>query len=186
MLKKTLSNEEGFTYIAMLVAVVVMGIALGITAEISSTIAKREREAELIFRGNAIKVAIGRYYNSSPGVKRFPKKIEELVEDKRFPVAKRHIRRLYADPMMVGKPIVDKANWKLIRMKNGASIIGVSSKSKEVALKTSGFPGILNEYLEGKERYSEWEFIFDPQKEAEYETELKKASGVKGLKTKAI
>ncbi|MCK4821925.1 type II secretion system protein, partial [bacterium] len=148
MLIKTLKDERGFTYIAMLVAVVVMGIALGITAEVSSTIAKREREAELIFRGNAIKVAVGSYYNSSPGVKRFPKKIEELVEDKRFPVPKRHLRKLYSDPM------TGKANWNLIRMKNGASIIGVSSKSEEVAFKTSGFPGILNEYFEGKENYS--------------------------------
>ena len=176
MLRKTLSNESGFTYIAMLVAVVVMGIALGITAEVSSTIAKREREAELIFRGSAIKTAIARYYDSSPGVKRFPKLIEELVEDKRFPVPKRHLRKLYKDPM------TGKANWNLIRMKNGASIIGVSSLSEDVALKRAGFPGILNEYFEDKGSYSEWEFIFDPQKEAEYEDKLKKASGVKGLK----
>lgn len=176
MLRKTLRDESGFTYIAMLVAVVVMGVALGITAEISSTIAKREREAELIFRGSAIKTAIARYYDSSPGVKRFPKLIGELVEDKRFPVPKRHLRKLYKDPM------VADGNWNLIRMKNGASIIGVSSLSEDVALKTAGFPGILDEYFEDKGSYSEWEFIFDPQKEAEYEDKLKKASGVKGLK----
>ena len=176
MLRKTLRDESGFTYIAMLVAVVVMGIALGITAEVSSTIAKREREAELIFRGSAIKTAIGRYYDSSPGVKRFPKLIAELVEDKRFPVPKRHIRKLYKDPM------ASDGNWNLIRLKKGAGIIGVNSLSEDKALKTAGFPGILHEYFEGKGSYNEWEFIFDPQKEDEYKDKLKKASGVKGLK----
>lgn len=180
MLIKILKDESGFTYITMLVAVVVIGIALGVTAEVYSTIAKREREVELIFRGSAIKKAIASYYHSSPGVKSFPKDINELVEDKRHPVAMRHLRKLYEDPMGVGK-----AEWKLIRMEGGNSIIGVSSMSEEVVLKTAGFPGILNEYFEGKKIYSEWEFIYDPQKEADYEARLNKASGVKAPEDEA-
>ena len=45
-----LKKNSGFTYIAALMIVVVMGIMLGAAGQSWTMIMKREKEAELIFR----------------------------------------------------------------------------------------------------------------------------------------
>ncbi|MDH5562899.1 MAG: hypothetical protein OEY91_04650, partial [Nitrospirota bacterium] len=55
------TNQDGVTYLFMMILVVVMSISLlGVTQQ-WSVIMKRDREAELLFRGTRIKDAIERY-----------------------------------------------------------------------------------------------------------------------------
>jgi hypothetical protein len=51
--------NRGFTYIGFLIFVAVAGAGLAAYAEIASHAAQREKEAELLFRGNAYQAAIG-------------------------------------------------------------------------------------------------------------------------------
>jgi len=101
-------RSRGFTYIGLLIAVVLLGIGLALVGEVWNTAVKRDRERELLFVGDQFRQAIGRYYESSPGVKQYPRKLEDLLEDKRFPVMKRYLRRIYLDPM------TGKADWGLV------------------------------------------------------------------------
>jgi type II secretory pathway pseudopilin PulG len=147
--------EDGFTYLSLLFIIVVMGIALSGAGQVWSTIAKKEKEAELLFRGNEFIKAIGMFHNSTPGVKVYPRDLQSLLADPRFPVIKRYLRKIYNDPM-TGKP-----DWELIKIQDG-SIIGIKSRSDERPLKknfSQEFKG-----FEGKLKYSEWEFIYMPEK----------------------
>ncbi|MBI5560689.1 MAG: type II secretion system protein [Deltaproteobacteria bacterium] len=152
-------DKSGFTYISLLFLIVVIGIALSVTGEVWSTTAKRELEEELLFRGGEIKRAITRYYEEGPGgVKQFPRELKDLLKDPRQQAVKRYLRKLYADPM------TGKSDWQLIKEKDG-TIIGVKSRSGASSLKSANFPLTLRN-LEGKTKYSEWEFAYGMEKKA--------------------
>lgn len=151
----SLSDKRGFAYLTLLFMIAVIGIALASAGQVWSTAAGREKEAELLFRGDQIRRAIGRYYEESPGAKMYPQKLEDLINnDKRWPVTKRHLRRLYADPM-TGKP-----DWEPVKAADGG-IMGVKSRSSRDAYKRKNFPLALSGF-EGKRKYSEWEFTYVP------------------------
>src|ERR1700730_5398969 len=90
-------NSGGFTYIGLLIAVVVMGLALSAVGTVWRTQAQREREQELLFIGREFRTAIASYYGS--GAHQYPQSIDDLLEDKRWPEPRHHLRRLYVDPM---------------------------------------------------------------------------------------
>src|SRR5262245_44395213 len=104
MAAPTIRFERGFTYLGILIAMALFGVALAATGEVWRTTAQREREQELLFVGNQFRTAFMNYYANTPaGKPRFPRTLDDLVEDSRFPVPRRHLRRVYADPM-TGKP----------------------------------------------------------------------------------
>jgi type II secretory pathway pseudopilin PulG len=156
-------TQAGFTYLAMLLAVAVIGIGLAATSEVWVQSRQREKEQELLFVGNQFRQAIGLYYRNSsdqltPGVA-YPKKLEDLLEDKRGVVTKRHLRRLYADPL------TGKTDWGLIPIKapDGDRIMGVYSKSQMTPIKTAGFRE-RDKTFEGANHFSDWKFFYEPQR----------------------
>lgn len=54
-----------------------VGIIIGVAHSSSWYLLQSNREAELLFRGEAYRNAIGSYYEASPGVKVFPKTLKE-------------------------------------------------------------------------------------------------------------
>ncbi len=99
MAAHTTHSETGFTYLGILIAMALFGVALAATGELWRTAAQREREQELLFVGNQFRNAFSTYYGFTPaGKPRYPRALEDLVEDNRFPVPRRHLRRVYAIP----------------------------------------------------------------------------------------
>ena len=145
---------HGFTYIGVLIFIALMGIALAGTGVIWHTETRREKERELLFVGDQFRRAIGLYYERSPGAKRFPKGLEDLVFDRRYPNTQRYLRRLYADP------VGGTSEWGLVTGPEGG-IVGVFSLSEAEPLKRAGFPMKYKEF-EGTARYSEWRFMYVP------------------------
>lgn len=116
-------REAGFTYLFALLLVAAMGASAAAIAETWSHARQREKDAELTWVGNQIKNAIGLYYQRSPGtVKRYPEKLEDLLDDRRFLSTQRYLRKLYPDPL-TGKP-----DWTIIAAPGGG-IMGVASTS---------------------------------------------------------
>jgi type II secretory pathway pseudopilin PulG len=139
----------------MLVFVAVIGLGLAATAEVWSLSLQREKEAELLFVGNQYREAIGRYYDATPGGgKRYPEKLEDLLEDKRYPMPKRHLRKLYADPM------TGKAEWGLMDAPDGG-IMGVYSLAEGAPLKQAEF-GNDDRTFHQASTYGEWRFFHEP------------------------
>ena len=148
-----INTTNGFTYLVVLAVVVVMGVSAEATVRLTSTIIKREKEQELLFRGQAYINAIQSYYLSGKTTKSFPKKLEDLLKDSRY-IQKRHIRKLYSDPF------TNKSDWMLIRNKNGG-INGVASRSESIPSKVANFPIGLGAF-EKAETYSQWHFKYIP------------------------
>ena len=150
-----IGDQRGFALLAVLVLVVVIGLALGLAGNSWTNIVQRSREAELFWRGNQYRKAIGGYYGVRHGgqIQMYPAKLEDLVRDPRSPAIKRYLRRLYPDPMTGG-------DWVLIKDPSGR-IKGVRSSSSRKPFRQAGFPkGYEN--FEGREKYSDWEFVYTP------------------------
>jgi type II secretory pathway pseudopilin PulG len=144
----------GFTYIGLMIMVAISGIALAGVGIVWHQDVQREREKELLFIGNAYRQAIRSYYESSPGgVKQYPRKLEYLMLDSRFPNIKRHIRKLYNDPLM------QDAEWGLVI--DQQKIKGVFSKSILKPVKRKDFPAQYGDFNGAKE-YNDWKFIYIP------------------------
>jgi type II secretory pathway pseudopilin PulG len=144
--------QRGFTYIGFLLFVAVAGAGLAAYGEFASHAAQREKEAELLFRGEQIRDAIASYYRKE---QRYPKALTELLEDKRFPMPVRHLRRLYRDPMS------GEADWGLVEAPGGAGVMGVYSRSEAEPIKSGNFSSRNQEF--GKARvYAEWKFVHSP------------------------
>lgn len=148
-----INKTNGYTYLVVLVVVVVMGISAEATTRLTSTIIKRDKEQELLFRGQAYVKAIKSYYLAGKTVKTFPQSLGDLLKDPRY-VNKKHLRKLYVDPF------TNQADWILIRNKLGG-ISGLASSSKKSSLKTANFPAGL-ELFEKALNYSQWHFEYNP------------------------
>lgn len=116
------SRCRGFTYIGLLawVALVAVGL-LRVGVQWTAT-ADRERQQELDWIGAQYVQAIASYYESTPGrVKQFPRSLDQLLDDDRFVLPRRHLRRLYADPFS------GRADWDVLRTSDGA-IVGIATR----------------------------------------------------------
>lgn len=143
------TREQGFTYLAALFAVALLGGGLALAGEVWETSAKREKEAELLYVGNQYRKAIERYFLS--GQQQYPRSLEDLLKDRRRPGTVRYLRKLYPDPL-TGK------QWGLVKAPDGA-ILGVHSLSEERPLKVAGFRP-RDAAFEGAQKYSEWKFTY--------------------------
>jgi type II secretory pathway pseudopilin PulG len=66
-------RQRGFTYLAGLLAVAVIGAGLAATSELWSQSRQREQEQELLFVGNQLRQAIALYDQRTPGAaQRYP------------------------------------------------------------------------------------------------------------------
>src|SRR5258706_6056785 len=152
-------GRHGFTYIGLLVAIVVIGIGLAAVGPVSRTLQLRDKERELLFVGDQYRRAIGMYYDKTPGpLKQYPKKLEGLLRDNRYPNVQRYLRRIYLDPL------TGKTQWGLVELP-GIGITGVYSLSELPPIKTANFPAQYRRFQSAK-KYSDWKFVYVPSQGA--------------------
>jgi type II secretory pathway pseudopilin PulG len=148
--RSVIRGSRGFTYLALLVAIIIIGISMTSAARYWQYISLREKEEELLFRGLQYRSAIERYYCAIPGRAQYPQSIEDLLKDNRTVNGRRHLRQQYKDPI-TGEdfvPIQDPATKR---------IAGVRSSSEKKPLKQADFPEECKDFEE-KEHYSDWQF----------------------------
>jgi len=166
----------------LLVGIAVMGVLMAAVLPAWRTMMKREKEAELIFRGEQYARAIGLFQRKFAGA--FPPSVDVLVEQK-------FLRRKYKDPMTpdgefqvlyqavsaaqpglgapgsqpggggAGSPAGGRQPGRTPSTPGAAptgvlgpqgGVIGVVSKSKESAIRL----------YKGRARYDEWHFVYTP------------------------
>lgn len=146
------SPVRGFSYIALLILIAVMGVAMAATGDLWATASQREKEAQLLFVGDHFRLAIRHFYEQAGAVRRYPTSLDELLLDPRFPSPHRYLRRIYVDPM------TGTTDWGLVLGPNG-EITGVFSRSAEKPIKRADFRP-EDAAFEGKDKYSDWQFVY--------------------------
>ena len=119
------SVEPGYAMAGLLVAIGIMGILMSVAMPAWRTLAKREKEAELLFRGQQYVRAIDLYQRRFPGA--YPTDIEMLVEE-------RFLRRLYPDPM-TGEP------FRILTQGSAAAAAAETTAEADEAAGRPGIPG---------------------------------------------
>jgi len=181
--------QKGVVYLWTLFAVTVAGVVLAGTGQVWQIKAQREKEQELLFIGDQFRKAIMSYYNSPlTGIRQYPEKLEDLLEDKRGPVPIRHLRKIYIDPMtrdddwglIIEEPPQQQAAGSQTGTQGAAGLAGLSaapaagtisvtqgiagvySLSMQTPRKKAQFPEHYANFSEA-ETYQGWRFLFKQQ-----------------------
>lgn len=148
-------RQQGFSYVVVMFLVAALSLAAVRALERTIVAERRDKEAELLWRGMAYRAAIRDYYLNAPGTAQsFPHQLSDLLLDDRFNRLRRPLRKSYRDPM------TDNGEWELLRDEDGL-LIGVQSRSTLKPLKRSGFPPELAGF-DDAQHYSNWQFIYKP------------------------
>ena len=148
-------GQRGFTYLGVLIAVAVVGVALAALGQLWSLQAQRERERELLFVGEQYRVAFARFVAATPpGKARYPRTLEELAEDRRHIVVRRHLRQVYPDPF------TNATDWETVTAPDGG-IAAVHSRHDGKPIKIGNFPPQFAKFEEAA-AYRDWVFGAPP------------------------
>lgn len=144
----------------LLAAIAVVGIAAAGAVSLGATVARRDAEQQLLAIGAEFERALVSYAGLPPGTAassapagvRGPRELDDLLKDSRVPGVKRHLRKLYADPL------TGKAEWGVVRDSQGF-ITGVHSLAEGRPIKRSDWP-VAWAHFEEQESYGRWVFGF--------------------------
>lgn len=145
------SRESGFTVTALLVVMFVVALGLSVAGPRWRDQSRRTNERDLMRVGVLYARALADFRDSSPGsLKTFPRSLDELTLDTRFLGVRRHMRRLYPDPLDPARP------WGVVKDIDGY-IVGVYSQSTDEPI-AAGVVDLGYIVLEPARRYSDWKF----------------------------
>lgn len=146
----------GYAYVYLLVTIALLGWATADTMALGATLARRDAERQLLAIGYEYQAALRSYagvaQHITTGVQAHgPQALDELLRDPRAPGVRRHLRRIYADPL------TGKADWGLVRNPQG-QIVGVYSQAGGVPIQRAGFEPITWAGFENADSYGQWVF----------------------------
>jgi hypothetical protein len=142
-------NERGVTYLMLMFAIVLIGIATTVAAKQWKVVVQREREADLLAKGIEIQNALAFYSAAYKAGRVMPGEVypQTLADLTKLP--KPFLRKAYRDPM-------GHDDWEYLRAPTGG-IMGVRSKSREKPFRQRDFPPAVR-HFEGRATYYDWVF----------------------------
>ncbi|HET9645393.1 MAG TPA: hypothetical protein VFP68_19020 [Burkholderiaceae bacterium] len=146
------AGERGFTFVVVLVLLALTALGVSLAGPIWYEQMRREHERELLRIGTMYAKALRDYHDANPGSdKQYPQQLEQLLTDTRFVGMRRHLRKLYPDPLSPARP------WGLMRDPQGG-IVGVYSQSFAAPIATRPIDtGVVR--LPPGQHYSDWKFM---------------------------
>ncbi len=145
-------KSQGFTYASVVILVTIIGLVGAMSLRLGTSLQRTFAEQALLDIGIEYSNALASYAAATPqGQPNYPKSFAELLKDPRFPQLKRHLRRVYVDPM------TGKAEWGIVKANENGGILGVYSLSKAVPVKIGNFPARFAAF-EGRTSYADWKF----------------------------
>lgn len=163
--------DDGFAMGALLVGIFIMSLLTSMALPVWHHAAQREREAELIFRGQQYARAIALWQRQRPGS--VPQDLDTLIEE-------RFLRKRYSDPMTNGGQFrillqSDLPSISASQIVNTGTSSGMSSEStslnrgpaEEAGGIAGGIVGVVSTSADtsissynGRNQYDEWFFIY--------------------------
>jgi len=146
------SKQHGFTYVSVVILVTIIGLVGAASLRLGVTLQRAFAEQALLDIGMEYSNALASYAAATPqGQPNYPKSFAELLKDPRFPQLRRHLRRVYVDPM------TGKAEWGIVKATENGGILGIYSLSKAAPIKIGNFPARFAAF-EGRTSYADWKF----------------------------
>jgi type II secretory pathway pseudopilin PulG len=159
-------RQEGYAMAALLVAMSIMAVMMTVAMPVWSRIAQREKEEELVFRGEQYARAIGLFQRKFANA--VPPSIDVLVDQK-------FLRRKYKDPITGADfvPIIPGAQQAqqaqtpstgarpgpqtqpprpIAPGSQAGGVLGVTSRSTAQSIRL----------YKGRNHYNEWQFVYAP------------------------
>lgn len=153
------THVRGFTYLSLIIVVAIIGMVAASAIKLGSVLQRSRAEQQLLDIGAAFSDALKSYADATPqGLPPQPPSLKELLKDPRFPGTRRHLRKIFVDPM------TGKAEWGIVYTGEKAGVMAVYSLSEARPVKIGNFP-LRYSGFEGKSRISDWKFSVEKQAE---------------------
>lgn len=172
-------RERGFTYLGLIVTVAIIGLVGAATLKVDALLRRAAAEQELLEIGAAFSEALRSYADATPrGQPQLPPpSLQDLLKDPRYPGVRRHLRKIFVDPM------TGKAAWGIVYANNpngsgsgsgsgwsgglaasngGSGVLAVYSLSQAKPFKVANFDARFQNF-ENKEHIAEWKFAASGQ-----------------------
>ena len=174
---RSIDSEGGFVMGALLASIFIMSLLLAMALPVWHHAARRERESELIFRGEQYARAIALWQRQRPGST--PQDIDILIEE-------RFLRKRYRDPMtkdgefqiLLQSDLATISAGQMADSENGSERF--SEQTTQIPRNAADHPGgvaggivgvvstsdgVSTASYNGRNRYNEWVFIHTPDTE---------------------
>ncbi|WP_332847864.1 type II secretion system protein [Massilia sp. S19_KUP03_FR1] len=150
-------RQQGFTYLSLVILLAIMGLVGAAALKVESLLARAAAEQELLEIGAAFSAALDSYAAATPqGKPTQPPTLQDLLKDNRFPTIRRHLRKIFVDP------ISGKAEWGITYLGDKTGVIGVYSLAQAQPLKLANFDQRFQNF-ENKTHYADWKFTANGQ-----------------------
>lgn len=146
-------RDRGFTYLSVIIMVAIIGLVAATALKLGATVQRSRAEQQLLVIGAAFSDALQSYADATPaGQPPQPPSLRELLRDPRFPTPRRHLRKIFVDPL------TGKAEWGIVYLGGNTGVMAVYSLSEARPVKIGNFPARFQS-LAGKRKISEWRFV---------------------------
>ena len=157
MVAKPGAAQEGFTYVGLVVFVAILGLVGAATVKVDGLLRRAAAERELLEIGAAFSEALRSYAAATPrGFPTAPPTLQDLLKDPRFPGTRRHLRKIFVDP------VTGRDEWGVLYQGDKVGVLAVYSLSQAQPLKVANFDARFQNF-ENKEHLSEWKFTAQGQ-----------------------
>jgi len=151
-LARSRTGSGGFTYLSLMILVAIIALVAAASLKLGSVLQRSKAEMALLDIGAAFSDALKSYADATPpGQPPQPPSLRELLKDPRFPGTRRHLRKLFVDPV-TGKP-----QWGVVYLGDKVGVLAVYSLSNDKPVKIGNFPTRFSGF-ESKNHISEWKF----------------------------
>ena len=145
-------RQGGFTYLGLIILVTVIGMVGAATLKIDALLRRAAAEEDLLAIGAEFSAALASYAAATPrGQLPQPPTLQELLKDPRTPALRRHLRKIFVDPVTGG------TEWGIVYIGDKAGVLGVYSLSQARPLKIGNFDARFSGF-ENKLHLSDWKF----------------------------
>jgi len=146
-------RQAGFTYLGLIIFVTIIGLVGAATLKIGALLQRAAAEEELLDIGAAFSAALDSYAAATPqGASPYPPSLKELLKDPRVPGVRRHLRKIFVDPL------TGKAEWGVVYLGEGTTgVVAVHSLSAAKPLKVANFDSRFAG-LDNADTISAWRF----------------------------
>ena len=147
------ARAHGYAMAALIVGISILAVMLGVALPLWHTAVRREREAELVFRGEQYVQAIRLFQRRYAGT--FPPNIDVLVQQRflrrryQDPITRGDFQPLYADVGMEAASVRASGQAPAPATPTRGGVIGVVSTSTDRSLRM----------YNGRGHYNEWTFV---------------------------